>query len=379
MATAACDTGLEVLASMGRTTTAAVDVTGDVRTLPAGFPAHVNTRLAWTGAQFANSSEYVLTLTDAHICEIQGALAHFKTLGLDGTEVGPSNFLLPTLGPLLEAVGSELYEGRGFQLVRGLNPADYSVEDLNIVWFGMQSFVAAQRGRQDRAGNMLVHIVADDSTKDAAEHHRHSNKAITFHNEERGDIISWLTRGAAAEGGQCVLSSAHTVYNVLAATRPDLVRVLARADWPFSMPRFHCRPILFHQDGKLIINFGRTPLLGSAAHPRPADLPGLSPVQVEALDAVERIARATELAVATRPGDLHFVNNLALLHRRGGYVDGAARRHLVRMYLRSPRHAWPVPAPLQRDWDRAFGERGPRAYHLEPMPPFYFPLRSHPN
>lgn len=65
---------------MGRTTTAAVDVTGDVRTLPAGFPAHVNTRLAWTGAQFANSSEYVLTLTDAHICEIQGALAHFKSM-----------------------------------------------------------------------------------------------------------------------------------------------------------------------------------------------------------------------------------------------------------------------------------------------------------
>jgi hypothetical protein len=57
----------------------------------------------------------------------------------------------------------------------------------------------------------------------------------TFHNEEAGDIVSWLTRGAAASGGKCVIASATTVYNVLAATRPDLVRVLARSDWPFAL------------------------------------------------------------------------------------------------------------------------------------------------
>lgn len=57
----------------------------------------------------------------------------------------------------------------------------------------------------------------------------------TFHNEEAGDIVSWLTRGAAASGGKCVIASATTVYNVLAATRPDLVRVLARGDWPFAL------------------------------------------------------------------------------------------------------------------------------------------------
>lgn len=48
-------------------------------------------------------------------------------------------------------------------------------------------------------------------------------------------MIGWLTRAAAATGGKCIIASSHTVYNVLAAARPDLIRVLARSDWPFAL------------------------------------------------------------------------------------------------------------------------------------------------
>jgi hypothetical protein len=57
----------------------------------------------------------------------------------------------------------------------------------------------------------------------------------SFHTEESGDVVSWLTRSAAAAGGRCIIASAYTIYNVLAASRPDIIRVLARADWPFAM------------------------------------------------------------------------------------------------------------------------------------------------
>jgi hypothetical protein len=43
-----------------------------------------------------------------------------------------------------------------------------------------------------------------------------------------------LTRSCAAEGGASVLASSWTVYNELAATRPDLIHVLAKDDWPFD-------------------------------------------------------------------------------------------------------------------------------------------------
>lgn len=141
--------------------------------------------------------------------------------------------------------------------------------------------------------------------------------------------------------------------------------------------------MLFHHEGKLIMNFGRTPLLGNATHPRPDSLPKLSARQREALDAVESIARATELHIVTRPGDIHFINNLALLHRREGFVNGTSsteRRHLVRMRLRDEEMGWAIPDELQAEWSRSFGNpQASKIWHLEPMPTGYFPLRKQPN
>jgi hypothetical protein len=48
-------------------------------------------------------------------------------------------------------------------------------------------------------------------------------------------VIGWLTRSTAASGGKCIIASAYTVYNILAARRPDIIRTLARADWPFAL------------------------------------------------------------------------------------------------------------------------------------------------
>jgi len=158
--------------------------------------------------------------------------------------------------------------------------------------------------------------------------------------------------------------------------------LLPGADKPHFRPRFQCRPVIFYKDYKLIMNFGRTPLLGNEAHPRSADLPSLTNRQIEALDAIEKIARATELQIQTQPGDMHFINNLSILHRREGFVDGNApteKRHLVRMRLRSTELGWSIPNELKPAWEQAFNNKKSQIFHLEPMPPFYFPLRSQPN
>lgn len=131
-----------------------------------------------------------------------------------------------------------------------------------------------------------------------------------------------------------------------------------------------------------MMNFGRTPLLGSAAHERPAHLPTLTPRQLEALDAVEEIAKATQLEIATRAGDMHFINNFAVMHRREGFVDGQGpeeRRHLVRVRLRDDEMGWPLPPSLKDEWTEAFGPVGSRVWHLEPMPDGFFVLRTQPN
>lgn len=135
---------------------------------------------------------------------------------------------------------------------------------------------------------------------------------------------------------------------------------------------------MFYSNGRLITNFGRGALLGSASHPRPEFLPKLTPVQIEALDAIEHIAKATQLEIATKAGDIHFINNLAVFHRREGFVNGASateKRHLVRTRLRDDEMCWEIPQELQPEWGLAFEGPAAKMWHLEPMPEGFFPLR----
>lgn len=76
-------------------------------------------------------------------------------LELDGNDVCPANFPLPKLGGSLRGLARDLYDGRGFCVVRGLDLQKYSVEDYTVIWLGMQSYIAPQQARQDKKGNML--------------------------------------------------------------------------------------------------------------------------------------------------------------------------------------------------------------------------------
>ena len=76
-------------------------------------------------------------------------------MGLDGDQVNSDNFSLPHLGPVLDELSRDLHEGKGFCVIRGIDPGKYSVEDLTVIWLGIQGRIANERGRQDKRGNML--------------------------------------------------------------------------------------------------------------------------------------------------------------------------------------------------------------------------------
>jgi hypothetical protein len=141
------------------------------------WPAEAQGDLAWGPASFASQDDYTLTLSETDISEIRSGLQHFNgrlepsrmsklgscmltssELGLYGNEVSPSTFPLPTLGPKLQGIAREIHCGRGFSVVRGLKPDDFSPEDNVLVFLGMSSYIGSTRGRQDEEGNMLMHI-----------------------------------------------------------------------------------------------------------------------------------------------------------------------------------------------------------------------------
>lgn len=96
--------------------------------------------------------------------------------------------------------------------------------------------MGSARGKQDATGAVLAHI------KDLTISHAHEkggigNSAYTtdkqvFHTDV-GDLIALFALDNGAEGGTSRISSGPRVYNELAATRPDLIHILAN-EWPLD-------------------------------------------------------------------------------------------------------------------------------------------------
>lgn len=56
--------------------------------------------------------------------------------------------------------------------------------------------------------------------------HRYTTDKQVFHTDV-GDLIALIALATAAEGGVSRISSSGRVYNELAATRPDLIKILS--------------------------------------------------------------------------------------------------------------------------------------------------------
>ena len=115
---------------------------------------------------------------------------------------------------------------------------------------------------------------------------------------------------------------------------------------------------MYCQDDKVIINFSRRLLVGHPPEdPRTNGIPGLNEAQAEALDAVHLVARKYEMRPRMEKGDIRFVNNMAVLHRREAFEDDPdTKRHLIRLWLNNEEMCWKLPRPLRLAWARVFDD-----------------------
>ncbi|KAK4155269.1 hypothetical protein C8A00DRAFT_13670 [Chaetomidium leptoderma] len=327
------------------------------------WPAEMEGDLAWGPASFGSEDDYTLTLTESEISEVRSALQHFNELGLYGNEASPSTFPLPVLGPKLQRISADIHRGKGFSVIRGLKPDDFSPEDNVLVFLGISSYIGAERGRQDEEGNMLMHIRDAKLSKTPQQDRpiRYSSRASTFHTDTFCDILALQTRNNASAGGKNLLTSSWTVYNELTRTHPHLRELLAQPIWSFdSRGKFlpsSTRPLLYHHDGRILMNFAREPLLGLDGVRRASGLAPLTDEQRRALDVVEDIAKRSQITLEAQPGDLLFINNHGVLHSRGSFEDcPASPRYLVRMWLKNPELAWALPRGLREGNARIYDD-----------------------
>ena len=107
---------------------------------------------------------------------------------------------------------------------------------------------------------------------------------------------------------------------------------------------------MFYHDGQIVLHFVREPLVGLSPDARFQVQSTVTPEQMEALDAIELVARHDQLTLSLQPGDLTFVNNLNVIHSREAWdeEDGIPSRYMVRLWLKNSSLAWKLPSALHR-------------------------------
>lgn len=322
-------------------------------------------RAVWTGEDLDRAGDWILTFTDAHLREIDNALARVRRVPLFG--FGREDFPLSATTDLLEKVNAELEDGRGAVRLRGLDVGRYTDDDLRRIFWGLGQHLGLPL-YQNMSGEIMGEV--RDETRDekptyiesapgavkSSRARARSTGPLRFHTD-RCDVIALMCVRNGIEGGVSKLASIPTIHNEMLRRRPDLVDLLFQdyyrcrpkdEDGVYDTPYF-ILPVWGMQDGKITSQYSRTYVEQAQEFP---EVPRLTAARNEALDMLAEIAEATCLHSAFVPGDIQLLNNHVVYHGRTAYADDVAAgqaRLLIRLWLTAP-HSRALPAGFETFW-----------------------------
>lgn len=296
---------------------------------------------AWYGKDLAADPSWVVPLTPAHLAELAAALASAKSKGLGVGTLTRETFPLPTLAPALGRWLEEVNTGRGFIVVRGLNVADYSDEDVGLIFWGMGLHLG-KAVTQNPRGDVLGHVYDHGRTYGNIDVRGYETSAhLPFHTDS-GDVVGLLCLRPGKSGGLSSVVSAVTIHNEILKRHPEYLpplyrgfhyirREAALTDTPVTPHRV---PVFGAKDGQISVRLVRNQINAAVAK---TGIP-LAPIEKAALDLFDELAQdpAIHLDMDLQKGDIQFCNNYVALHSRTEYVDHPKverRRHMIRLWL----------------------------------------------
>ena len=321
---------------------------------------------AWTGREMRDRTDWIVTLTEEQVDEIEVAARRFLSTGGDPGEVRADDFPLPQLSRHLAQLRETLLHGRGFEVIRGLPVAGYDQRLAATAFCGIGAHLGKARS-QNAQGHVLGHVRDLGASPDDPNSRIYQTRARqTFHTDS-ADVVGLLCLREAREGGDSLLVSAEAIYNRMLAERPELLALLfdpvatdRRGEIPAGMKPYTEIPPLSWHEGHLTVYYQRQYIDSASRFP---DAMRLTPEHVEALDMFDRLANDPDLhlSMRLRPGDMQFVYNHGQLHDRTGFLDWPEperRRHLLRLWLSMPGDRPLPPVFAQRYGAVTIGDRG---------------------
>lgn len=304
---------------------------------------------AWRGEDLAQDPSWIVTLSDPEVADIDRALATAKATGRSLADIGPEHFPLTAMRARLERILTEVYEGRGFVVVRGLPVHRYADDDVGLIFWGLGRYLGSPLF-QNPQGDLLGHVYDHGRTYGNIDVRGYETNAYLPYHTDAGDLVGLLCLRRALEGGLSSITSSVTVHNEILRFHPEYLGLLyngfyyirreaALTDKGVSerpIPVFGCR------DGVVSCRYIRNQINAGAVK---RGVP-LTRIEQAALDHLDETTRRADLRLDMdlQPGDIQFINNYTVLHSRTEFVNGPEphqHRHMLRLWLKFPRR-WPL-------------------------------------
>lgn len=324
----------------------------------------------WTAKDLQDKSNRsaVFVELDAQVREEIAAAVHQTRLRKVGLlTIQQEDFRVPSLARLVPAIRDRLDNGLGIVVLRGIDVAAYTRDELDLVWWGIGNYIG-RVVRQNLKGEYLDRVIALPPSQQTdpyrlidqpVEFRAHTDNAFL---EPRAPYsLGLLCLKTAKKGGESIIISAYTLHDVIRKEHPEYLERLYRP-FNFDLPlnqrlpdgRPWIRPV-FEWDGhNLTLHYIRyyiDPGMEKAGTP-------LSAEEKLMFDYIDSVLQREEIQFRYKleQGEALFNNNLASLHGRLAFEDHDdpdRRRELRRIWLWR-RHGYPGADPVALD-EHEFG------------------------
>ena len=306
----------------------------------------------WFAAEMRErEAEWSYRLSPPQTVELEEARRAVQERGLDIAAIQREDFPLPTLGPVLDRLTTEVLDGRGFALLRGVPVEGRPIVEAATIYWGIGCYFGSARS-QNAKGHLLGHVydLGGSSASNPNIRSYATSERQNFH-IDRCDMVALLCLRRAKSGGLSAVVSSMAAHNVMLERRPDLLERLyrpmpvdRRGEVPEGKSPFYEAPVFNPHAGHVSVLYSRLHIGSSQRFP---EARRLTPEDIAALDMLAELAGdpLLRLDMTFMPGDIQFLHNHTILHARTAYEDWSEperKRHLLRLWL-APPEARPLP------------------------------------
>lgn len=302
----------------------------------------LETACEWSSEDVADESLWIETLGETECDEIDAAMRKAFEKSDDVMEIGAADFPLPTLASRIKKIEDELINGRGFVLLRGVDRARYSREEMEMIYWGIGMHLG-EPWPQNKYGHVLGDVT--DQGVDPADPTSRGNEigkiAFPYHSDG-SDLVGLLCLQRAKSGGISTVANAVAIHNDLVREEPTLAASLYepqpydyRGEQAPGRRPWYTLPVFTEHAGRLFVRYVRPYIVASQKHD---DAPRIGDDAERAMQRVDAMTqdRHYNVFMDLQPGDMQFINNYHVLHARTAYEDDREAgliRHLKRLWL----------------------------------------------